>query len=102
MIELSSKGKYPKEPEGGNLLEICRKDFKNFREHDSSAFLPYLSTLVIEYENRGLNPERIKQHKENLENLKKQIESGNEKVAFHNFLRTFPTCMPYRGNGLRF
>lgn len=102
MIEVSSKGKYPKEPKGGNFLETCRKDFRIFKERDSSAFLSYLSQLVPDYEKRGLNPERIKRQKENLENIRNLIESGNEKVAFRNFLRTFPTCMPYRGNGLRF
>ena len=102
MIEVSSKGKYPKESNRGNLLEICQKDFKNLRDRDCSAYISYLSTLITEYKKRGLNPELLKRQKLNLEKIRTLIDSGNEKMAFNNFIRTFPACIPYRGNGLRF
>ena len=102
MTEVTSKGKYPKDPRRGNYLEICGIDFKNFKERDYSTIFSYLSTLVTDYEKRGLNPEPIKQQKANLENIKKLIESGNEKVAFQNFIRSFPACLPYRRNITKF
>jgi hypothetical protein len=96
MIEVSSKGKYPKEPRNGNYLVICRKDFVDFKERDNKSILEYLSTLVANYEERGLNPDTIQTQKKNLEQIKELIDQGNEKIAFRNFMRTFPSCLPYR------
>ncbi|TFF83945.1 MAG: hypothetical protein EU552_02075 [Promethearchaeota archaeon] len=101
MIRVASKGKYPKEPREGDFLEICRKDFKNFKDRDHRTIFLYLSALVNEHENSGLNPETIIKQKENLEQIKKLIDKGNEKVAFHQFIRAFPSCLPHRGDGLR-
>ena len=102
MIKVFSKGKYPKEPRDGNCLEICRKDFNNFKERDYKTIFLYLSTLVAEYEKIGLNPEEINEQKKDLEQIKQLIDQGNEKIAFHNFMRTFPSCLPYRGYDPRF
>lgn len=97
MFQVSSKGKYPKEPKVGNFLEICRKDFNNFKEHDYKSISHYLSVLVTVYENRGLNPEVIEEQKQNFEQIRKLISSqGNEQITFSNFLRTFPSCLPHR------
>ena len=102
MIRLSSKEKYPKEPRIGYNLDICRKDFEDFKERDYKAILAHLSMLVTDYQKKGLNPELIKRQKENLEDIKELIDLGNEKIAFHNFLRTFPSCLPYREYESRF
>jgi len=97
MIKVSSKGKYPKEPREGNHLENCTKDFKNFKERDHKIIISHLSMLVTEYEKKGLNSERIKRQKESMEQIKELIDRGNEQVAFHNFIRAFPSCLPHRG-----
>jgi hypothetical protein len=96
IIGVTSKGKYPKEPRNGNDLVICRKDFIDFKEQDNKSILEYLSTLVANYEKRGLNPDTIQTQKKNLEQIKELIDQGNETVAFRNFMRTFPSCLPYR------
>jgi hypothetical protein len=101
IIGVTSKGKYPKEPRNGNYLVICRKDFIDFKEQDNKSILEYLSTLVANYEKRGLNPDTIQTQKKNLEQIKELIDQGNETVAFRNFMRTFPSCLPYRDQRFR-
>ncbi len=101
IIGVTSKGKYPKEPRNGNYLESCRKDFIDFKERDNKAIIAYLSTLVANYEKGGLNPRTIQRQKTNLKQIKELIDQGNEKVAFRNFMRTFPSCLPYRAQRFR-
>jgi hypothetical protein len=98
MSQVFSKGKYPKEPRVGNFLEICQKDFDDFKKHDYKSIFRYLSMLVTVYENRGFNSEVIQRQKQNLEQIKQLIDQGkaNEQVAFVNFFRSFPSCLPHR------
>lgn len=91
-----SKEKDPKEPKGGNFLEICRKDFRDFKEKKGEPIIEFLSNLIMEQERKGKEPGIIIQQKFNLENVRKLIKEGNERNAFSLFYRTFPYCMPYR------
>jgi len=91
-----SEGKDPKYPKNGNYLDYCRKDFRDFKDKDGSEIIKILSTLVKDMEKRGSKPDVIIQQKTSLENVMKHISEGNKKIAFSEFYRTFPTCMPYR------
>ena len=96
MLQAHSDGKFPKKPEFGNFLEICWKDFRNFREKYNENDLELLSLLVMEREDRIRRPEVLQVHKEQLDAIKGLIERGNERAAFTQFYRTFPTCLPHR------
>jgi len=91
-----SKGKDPKYPKDGNYLDFCRKDFRDFKDKDGPEIIKILSTLVKDMENKGNKPVVLVQQKTSLENVMKLISEGKKNVAFSEFYRTFPTCMPYR------
>jgi hypothetical protein len=101
IIGVTSKGKYPKEPRNWNYLEICRKEFIDLMERDNKSLFEYLSILVANYEKRGLKPDTIQRQKKSLEQIKELINQGNKKVAFRNFMRTFPSCLPFRATRFR-
>ena len=91
-----SQGKDPKDQREGNLLEICHKDFRNFKEKDGDQIIKLLDELIKAHEIRGNKSESFKQQKINLMNVKHLIHEGKEKEAFTSFYRAFPYCMPYR------
>ena len=91
-----SQEKDPKDPRERNYLDICYKDFRNFKETNGEDIIEFLSSLVKDHEMRGNKPEIIKQQKRSLENVLKFVKQGSEKEAFSLFHRTFPYCMPYR------
>lgn len=91
-----SKGKDPKEPREGYFLEICKKDFRSFKDKEGPEILKLLSSLIKTSEMRENKPSIFKQQENNLENVFKLLKEGKEEEAFSQFYRTFPTCMPYR------
>ncbi len=96
MIQEISKGKFPDPPKGPFNIELCMKDFDNFKEKSGTFTMEYLNMLVKEAEKRGINPEIYKLHKKQLEDVKKLIVEHKEKAAFDQFFRSFPACLPYR------
>lgn len=85
-----SMEKDPKDPREGNYLDLCYKDFRNFKEKNGKDILEFLSKLIKEQEGRGDRPEIIRNQKINLENVVKFLKEGNDIKAFSNFHRTFP------------
>jgi hypothetical protein len=96
MIQALSDGKYPRKSGNGTLLEICWRDFQNFKEKYNGNVLEFLSQLTIEKEERSRRPELLQIQKQQLDTTKAFLANIDEKRAFNHFLRTFPTCLPYR------
>ncbi|MFW9948334.1 MAG: hypothetical protein ACFFDX_16020 [Candidatus Odinarchaeota archaeon] len=82
--------KDPKDPREGNYLDLCHKDFENFKEKKGKDILEFLGKLIKEQEGRGNKPDLIRNQKNNLENLLKLLKEGNDIKTFSNFNRTFP------------
>jgi len=91
-----SKGKDPKEPREGYFLEICKKDFRSFKDKEAADILQLLSSIVKTKQRREDKPSIFRQQKDSLENVFKLLKEGKEEDAFSQFYRAFPTCMPYR------
>ncbi|MFX1358914.1 MAG: hypothetical protein ACFE8T_01090 [Promethearchaeota archaeon] len=85
-----SMEKDPKDPREGNYLDLCYKDFRNFKEKNGKDIIEFLSKLIKEQEGRDNRPDLIRNQKNNLVNLLKLIREGNEIKAFSNFHRTVP------------
>ncbi|MFX1497772.1 MAG: hypothetical protein ACFFBH_09615 [Promethearchaeota archaeon] len=90
------QGRDPKDPKESNSLELCHKDFKNFKERNGDKIIELLSTLITNREIKRDRPEPFKQQKVNLIKVKSLIHEGKEREAFETFYRAFPYCMPYR------
>jgi len=93
--------KDPKDPREGNYLDLCYKDFRNFKEKNGKDILEFLSKLIKEQEGRGNRPEIIRNQKINLENLVKLLKEGNDIKAFSNFHRTFPNGKDQEARGIK-
>jgi len=96
MSNALSEGRYPRQPDRTAILMICKEDFRKFKEKNGNVVIEYLSTLIKDLENKGLDPDIYKRQKENLEQVKSLLVDGKEKLAFSHFTRTFPYCMPHR------
>lgn len=96
-----SMEKDPKDPREGNYLDLCYKDFRNFKEKNGKDILEFLSKLIKEQEGRGNRPEIIRNQKINLENAVKLLKEGNDIKAFSNFHRTFPYRKDQEARGIK-
>ena len=93
-----AEGKFPKKPKYGNILEVCRKDFRNLKDIDENKIDEFLYTRNVPFTQITIDPKIVIAQKENLESIRKLIKEGREDVAFSLFFRTFPTCLPHRSN----
>ena len=91
-----SEGKFPRKPNGLIISKACEEDFKNFKENNGTILFEHLSTLIKDFEKRGFDPEIYKKQKQDLEEIRELVMKGAEKVAFTQFARTFPYCLPHR------
>ena len=97
-----AKGKFPKKPEYGNILEGCKKDFRKFKDIGESKIVELLHQRNVPSTQVTIDTRIILTQKENIEGIKKLIKEGKEEVAFSLFFRTFPTCLPRRSNRQEF
>jgi len=88
-----AEGKFPKKPGYGNILEACRKDFRNFKRDNGSKVYELLNEGILQIAELGMDPILINNQKDNMESIRKLIK---EDIAFSLFFRTFPTCLPHR------
>jgi hypothetical protein len=95
-----AEGKFPKKPGYGNVLEACRKDFRNFKKDNGNTLIEHFSSRIENHEGIGAPNQILINQKENLENVKKLIHEGKEDVAFSIFFRTFPSCLPHRSRSI--
>jgi len=95
-IQALAKEKFLEPPEENISLEHCIKDFNNFKNEKGNYLMGYISSLVKEAEIKHLNSEIYKFHRNQLEEVKYLIAEHKENIAFNHFLRSFPSCLPYR------
>ncbi len=91
-----AKEKFPKKPLDGNILEVCRKDFKNFKKDNENRVIEYLQLQIMDFAQLGSPNRVLVDQNENLKRVRNLIHEGREDVAFSIFFRTFPSCLPYR------
>ncbi|MFW9864980.1 MAG: hypothetical protein ACFFEN_02705 [Candidatus Thorarchaeota archaeon] len=91
-----AEGKFPKKPNYGNILEACRKDFRNFKKDNENQVLGLMNERIKQFTEINIDPKLISDQKENLESVKKLIREGRDDIAFSLFFRTFPSCLPHR------
>jgi len=91
-----AEGKFPKKPEYGNILEACRKDFRNFKTDNGNKVYELFKEIIPRFTELRMDPLSINNHKDNMKSIRELIKEGKEDIAFSLFFRTFPTCLPHR------
>ncbi|UCC19523.1 MAG: hypothetical protein JSV62_15715 [Promethearchaeota archaeon] len=91
-----AEGKFPKKPGYGNVLEVCRKEFRHFKKDDGNTLIHDFHSRIENLAKVGLPDEVLIAQKENLENVRKFLKEGKDEIAFSIFFRTFPSCLPHR------
>lgn len=91
-----AEGKFPKKPGYGNILEVCRKDFRNFKRDNENKVYKLFNENNLRFTEIRIDPLSINNHKDNMESIREFIKEGKENIAFSLFFRTFPTCLPHR------
>jgi len=94
------KGKFPRKPEYIKILEICRKDFKNFKEDNGEKIIENLDSQIKNTGQFTTPNNKSLVQKDNLERVRKLIQEGKEDFAFSLFFRTFPSCLPHRSRNI--
>jgi len=100
MVYTMAKGKFPKKPEYNKVLEVCRKDFRNFKEDNGNKLIENLDSQIKSTAQFSTPNNILINQKENLESIRKLIHEGKEDIAFSIFFRTFPSCLPHRSRSL--
>ena len=95
MVYTIAESKFPKKPEY-NTLEACRKDFRKFKDIGEDKLDELFRKRVVPSTQATVDTKIIFAQKENIDNIRKLIKEGREGVAFSQFFRTFPTCLPHR------
>ncbi len=95
-----AKEKFPKKSVSEKVLELCKKDFKNFKNEDGNRVIESFQS-EIKSNNQINTPNSVLiEQKEGLEMIRDLIREGKEDVAFSIFFRTFPSCLPHRTRNL--
>ena len=91
-----SKERFPKKPDVVYVSEICKKDFKKFKDNKDTVLIEHLGSLIIDLETKGINTDLYAKQKDALESVSALIKMGAEDVAFTQFTKAFPYCIPHR------
>ena len=91
-----SKERFPKKPDVAYVSEVCRKDFKKFKDNKGTVLIEHLSSLIKDLETKGIKPDLYTKQKDALESVSELIKMGAEEVAFTQFTKAFPYCLPHR------
>ncbi|MBY9014951.1 MAG: hypothetical protein KGD68_04595 [Candidatus Lokiarchaeota archaeon] len=91
-----SKERFPKKPDVAYVSEICRKDFKRFKDNGGTVLFEHLSSLIKDLETKGIKTDLYTKQKDTLESVSDLIKMGAEDVAFTQFTKAFPYCLPHR------
>ncbi len=91
-----SKERFPKKPDVAYVSEICRKDFKRFKDNEGTVLVEHLSSLIKDLETKRIKTDLYTKQKDALENVSELIKMGAENVAFTQFTKAFPYCLPHR------
>jgi hypothetical protein len=91
-----SKERFPEKPDVSYVSEICKKDFKKFKDSKETVLIEHLSSLIKGLEVRGIKSDLYTKQKESLESVSELLKMGAEDVAFTQFTKAFPYCLPHR------
>ena len=91
-----SSERYPKKPDVSYVSEICKKDFKKFRDNWGTVLIEHLSSLIKDLESKGIKTDLYTKQKGVLESVSELIKMNAEDVAFTQFTKAFPYCLPHR------
>ena len=91
-----SSERYPKKPNVSWVSEICKKDFKNFKDNYGTVLMEHLSSLIKDLESKGINTDLYANQKDVLESVSELIKMDAQDVAFTQFTKAFPYCLPHR------
>ena len=91
-----SKERFPEKPDVSYVSEICKKDFKKFKDNKETVLIEHLSSLIKGLDVRGINSDLYAKQKESLESVSELLKMGAEDVAFTQFTKAFPYCLPHR------
>ncbi len=91
-----AKGKFPKKPKYGKVLELCRRDFRNFKKDNGKRLIEDLNLPIQQNNTIIINKIKIDEQQRNVENVRALLREGREDIAFSLFFRTFPSCLPHR------
>ena len=94
MSNTLSKERFPKKL--SHVSEICKKDFKKFKDNKETVLIEHLSSLIKGLDVRGINSDLYAKQKESLESVSELLKMGAEDVAFTQFTKAFPYCLPHR------
>ncbi len=95
-----AKGKIPKKPEHSKILEICRKDFRNFKEDTGNKVIEYFQSEIKNTDQKDMPNSFLIEQRDRLEMIRDLIHDGRKDIAFSIFFRTFPSCLPHRTRNL--
>ncbi|TFG26024.1 MAG: hypothetical protein EU532_10890 [Promethearchaeota archaeon] len=97
MAETFSEGKPPRKPyEYGNLV-ICKEDFYDYKNFLVNTPETYNENLTYRlFKEFGVDDTFIEFHNQSSNRLRELIKKGREKMAFSEFIQSFPSCLPNR------
>jgi len=96
MSYVLSKERFPKKPDIAYVSEICKKDFKRFKNNEGTILIEHLSSLITNLEAKGIKTDLYTKQIDILESVSELIKMDAEDVAFTQFTKAFPYCLPHR------
>ena len=96
MSYVLSKERFPQKPDIAYVSEICKKDFKRFKENEGRVLIEHLRSLIKNLETKGNKTDLYTNQKDVLESVSELIKMDAEDVAFTQFTKAFPYCLPHR------
>ena len=96
MSYVLSKERFPQKPDITYVSEICKKDFKRFKENEGRVLIEHLRSLIKNLETKGIKTDLYTNQKDVLESVSELIKMDAEDVAFTQFTKAFPYCLPHR------
>ncbi len=91
-----AKCKFPNKPNYGKVLELCRKDFRNFRKENGKRLVEDMSLKPQQVSFKRINRTEINEEQRSFEDIRVLLKEGRDDIAFSLFFRTFPSCLPHR------
>ncbi|MFX1568949.1 MAG: hypothetical protein ACFFCV_11355 [Promethearchaeota archaeon] len=95
-----AKEKVLKKPISQQVLERCKRDFRNFKKDNGNRVIENFQSEIKNNEKMDTPTNVLIEQKDRLEMIRDLILEGREDAAFSIFFRTFPSCLPHRTRNL--
>jgi len=95
-----AKEKFPKKPVSEKVIEVCKKDFRNFKKDNGNRVIELIQSEIKNADQMNTPNKVLIEQNENLEMIRNLIRESRKDVAFSIFFRTFPSCLPHRTRNL--